>query len=725
MSLAGSRTSAPEPLSPLPGRSNYFIGPDPARWRAGIPHFAGLCYRAVYPGIDLLFHGAPAGFEYDFTVAPGADPGAIRVRFRGASRVALEGDDLVVRGGAAELRHHRPVVYQESAGARRYVTARYRLRGGAVSFELGPYDRTRALVIDPVLTWAAYVGGSDADSSLALAVDSAGNPILAGSTLSGDFPGTRGGLKPSIMAGFVAKLDARTSSLLFATYIAGAAGTGLTGVALDAAGNIVVTGTGAFAATSGAYQTPNATGFVAKLGPNGDKLLFASAFTAAPEALALDSKDNIYVTGEAVSGFQTTAGVVQPAYKGGTCSSSFTGSGPCPDAFVLKLSADGAKALYATYLGGSYEDGGHAIAVDPLGQAYIGGDTASQDFPVTPGAAQSKFGGRVQGWGDAFVAKIDPNGANLIYATWLGGAAPDVALGIAIDANGNAYLAGETQSDNFPVTQGAFRTKYGGGTPIADGPDPAGDAFAAKFSVSGALLWSTYLGGAGRDTAAAVTVDRDGNVYVAGSTESADFPKTAGAVPSCRTVGGPFVTKLDPNGAKVLQSTGASGMGFDQAFAMALDSPSKSSPNVYLAGETSSRVFFSTGVAAQKTYGGGDSDAFVAKFDLNSPTGLFVACVLNGASFQPGNASFFPLGTVAPGEIVSVFGVGLGPDQPALAQPSSSGLVSTRLGGTQVLFDGVAAPLLYVGPNQINAVVPYGVRAPVTQITVQRGGTSD
>ncbi|MGA2271405.1 MAG: SBBP repeat-containing protein [Bryobacteraceae bacterium] len=754
MSFAGSRHLAAESVSPLPGRSNYFIGTDPARWRTGVPNFAALRYRAVYPGVDLLFRSAgdlvtgvlPApkstgdkitgatALECDFTVAPGADPRAIRIRFRGATRVTLEGDELVVRRGAAELRHRAPMVYQEAAGARRYIAARYRLQGGAVSFELGPYDRTRALVIDPVLSYATYLGGSGADSAVAVAVDSAGNTILAGTTDSTDFPHSVNvaslGSGRGSTAGFVAKFDPTGSNLLFSAYISVSSDIDLTGAALDASNNILITGSvaqsGAFLTTAGAYQTANATGFVAKFSPNADKLLFSSVFAANPAALVLDPQGNVYVTGSAGPNFQTTSGAAHSANGGGTCQDPNTGNlGACPDAFVLKLSSDGSKAVYATFLGGSGADTGRGIAVDAAGQAYITGDATSKDVPVTAGAAQGSLAGQpVQSglisYGDAFVAKLDAAGDRFLYATYLGGTAPDIGYGIAVDGGGNAYVAGSTQSTDFPTTPGAFQPKYAGGTPVSEGPDPMGDAFVAKFDPSGARLWSTFLGGSGRDEAVAIALDSTANVYVGGNTESADFPMTANAIPHCRT-GGPFVAELDTGGARLLHSTGASGMGYDVTNAMALDHGG----GVYLAGDTSSRVFFATGAAARNSYGGGDSDAFLARIDLSAQPQLFVACVLNGASFLAGNQGFFPLGTVAPGEIVSIFGVGLGPAQPVTAYPAASAPYPTKLGGTEVLFDGVPAPILYVSANQINAVVPYAVKAPATNMKVNGAAGTD
>jgi len=577
-------------------------------------------------------------------------------------------------------------------------------------------DQTQRSVTDPVLSYATYAGGSGKETGKAIAVDVAGNAYLAGNTDSPDFPALKG-VAGSGQRGFVGRLDASGSNF---TWLAGIAGSRIDGMALDPGGNPVVTGSIIDAArfpgaTSGAYQA-GATGFVARIvqAATGFQLAFVSTFAATPGAVAVDAQGAIYVTGVAGAAFRTTPGALQAALAGGTT-----------DAFVLKLSPDGARALYATYLGGKSADVGRAIAVNAAGEAYIAGDTASPDFPITPGAAQPAFGGAIADllfgtvYGDAFVAKMDAAGANLVFSTYLGGKAADVAYGIAVDQAGSAYVAGGTQSANFPVSTGAVQTTYAGGAAVEAGADPAGDAFVARFSSAGARLWSTFLGGTDRDIAEAIAVDPAGNIVVIGNSDSANFPRTAGALSGCRT-GGPWVAQLDGAGAKLLVSTSLSGMGLDELHALTLDSKGV----VYLAGDVTSRVFFASAAAAQRTYGGGDSDAFAARLDLSAPTGLSVACVLNAASYQAGNFSAFPQGTVAPGEIVSLFGNALGPGQPVMPVVARGTAYPTILGDTQVLFDGVPAPLLYVSANQINAVVPYGIHSPNTQMTVQRGGIS-
>ena len=526
----------------------------------------------------------------------------------------------------------------------------------------------------------------------------------------------------------MARLDPSGANVLASFAIAGAS---VDALALDAAGAVIVTGSILSAdfpnATAGALAQPKPAGYVARFtqDASGFQLAFLSTIAATPAAVALDSAGAIYLTGTARADLPATSGAVQSANAGGSCFSPGVGAVPCSDAFVMKISPDGARAVYTTYLGGTDEDAGRAIAVSSGGDAYVAGDTASADFPITPGAAQRTFGGRIPGelvtYGDAFVARLDAAGAQLVFSTYWGGTAPDVAWGIAVDNDGSAYVAGGTQSADFPSTVGAFQTKYGGGTILTDAADPAGDGFVTKFTATGGRDWSTFIGGSSRDVAAAIALDSAGNVYAAGSSESSDFPWTADAVRGCRS-GGPWIAQFDPSGSRLLRSSSIGGMGFDQGNALAVDARGAT---VYLAGDARSRPFFSTGSAAQTAYGGGDSDAFAARLAWQAAPTVYASCVLNAASFAAGNFAFYPQGTVAPGEVVSIFGSALGPDPPALAQPAPGQPHPTTLGGAQVFFDGVPAPMWYAAPNQINAVVPYAVQAPATRLTVQRNGVTD
>ncbi|HEX3880366.1 MAG TPA: SBBP repeat-containing protein [Bryobacteraceae bacterium] len=527
-----------------------------------------------------------------------------------------------------------------------------------------------AFAASPLLTYSTYLSGTSAN---AIVVDSSGNAYVG-------------------VVGSVFKLNP-TGSQILATY--SMPGFTVNALALDSAGNLIAAG-----ASQGAA-------FLTRFDPSGKPTFRVSfySFTSAT-AVALDSAGNVYFTGP-----------LRPA-AGST------------DIAVYKLSPSG-DVIYSFIFGGSQNDTAHAIAVDASGDAYVAGETLSTDFPVTTAAAQSRYAGGASApgyppYGDAFLAKIDPTGSKLIYATYWGGSSADAAYSIALDALDNAYIAGATSSANFPVTSGAFQPTNAG--PPADplAPNVAGDAFVAKFSTTGASIWSTLWGGASPDAAYALALDSAGDVYFAGTSESInDRPAAGPSVATCRRAGGPFVAALDPTGSKLLHSTAMPGLGYDIGSALALDSTGA----VYLAGAASSQVFFATPGAAQYAYwngpadpySGGATDAFAARLDFTQ-SAAFAACVLNAASFQAGNTASIPLGAVAPGEIVSIFGSALGPSVPQGLQLNSAGNVSTSTFGVAVAFDGVPAPLLYVSDTQINAVVPFGLANPTTQMTVAYNG---
>ena len=497
---------------PLPGRSNYLIGDDPKKWYTGVAHFARVNYEEVYPGVGLSFYGNQSQLEYDFVLAPGADPDLIRIQFEGAEEISLDdGGNLILDIGDAELIQRAPVIYQETEGERRRVKGGYRLlRNHQIGFTLGPYDEAQPLVIDPVLVYSTYLGGSAADSGFSIAVDSAGNAYVTGETYSFDFP-TQNPLQSffggGVLDAFVGKLNAAGTALVYSTYIGGNGSDFGASISVDSAGNAYVAGvTGS---TDFPTQNPlqssyggNTDVFVSKLNATGSALtnstyLGGGLFDQA-SGVAVDSAGNAYVTGYTSSTDFPTQNPLQSAYGGGL-----------EDGFVTKLNAAG-TALYSTYLGGHDTDWGYGIAVDSAGNAYVAGITSSDNFP-TQNALQSSYGG----FYDAFVTKLNAAGTALVYSTYLGGSDDDdVGVDIAVDSAGNAYVTGFTSSTNFP-TQNAFQT-YGGGQY---------DAFVSKLNAAGsALVYSTYLGGTDRDIGWGIAVDSGGNAYVTGQTISSNFP---------------------------------------------------------------------------------------------------------------------------------------------------------------------------------------------------------
>jgi hypothetical protein len=577
----------------LPGKVNYFIGNNPRKWRTNIATYAKVLYRDLYPGIDLVYHGRQGQLEYDLVIRPGADLRNIVLEFRGAERLEVDArGDLVMHTEMGAIRQRKPVVYQEINGARREIVGSYAVKGKhRVGFKVAAYDATRPLVIDPVLFYSTYLGGSFDDHGEGIAVDSTGNAYVTGGTTSSNFPTTPGAYSTTFgcCVGvsnhvFVTKLNPLGSApLIYSTYI-GANGDDFgIGIAIDTLGNAYVTGrTGNnFPTTPGAFQTTfgggNYDGFVTKLNSSGSALFYSTYLGGSGDdwgvGIAVDGAGSAYVTGRTGStNFPTTIGAFQTAFAGGIDSFATPGG---TDAFVTKLNPAGsAPLLYSTYLGGSANDFGNGIAVDGLGNAYVTGYSGSTNFPTTAGAFQTTFGGAV----DAFVTKLNPLGsAPLVYSTFLGGSSGDQGRGIAVDGSGNAYVTGFTGSTNFPTTLGAFQTSYGGN----------GDAFVTKLNPAGSapLVYSTYLGGSNEDVGGGIAVDSSGNAYVTGYTFSTNFPTTPNAFQPT-SGGGPdaFVTKLNPDGSATPgYSSYLGGSGFDRAFGIAVDSFG----NAYVTGDTS------------------------------------------------------------------------------------------------------------------------------------------
>jgi hypothetical protein len=617
-------------LQELPGKSNYFSGNDPSKWRTNIPSYAQVKYEHVYPGVDLIYYGNQRQLEYDFVVAPGADPGVIKLAFEGARSIERDASgNLILRTAGGDLRMHKPVVYQEVGGVKRPVPGRYVVADKhQVGFHVAAYDPSKPLVIDPVLVYSTFLGGSLGDTGFRIAVDSAGNAYVTGGTNSINFPTTAGAVDPSFNdAGdaFVTKLNPAGSALVYSTYLGGSGNDFGIGIAVDSAGNAYVTGTtdstnlpttlGAF---DRSFNGGSADIFVTKLDPTGSAVVYSTYLGGSgferPNGIAVDSAGNAYVMGRGVSAnFPTTAGAFQTVAPGGD-------AGNPQDAFVTKLNPAGSALVYSTFLGGNRNDEGVGLALDSAGNAYVTGFTSSTNFPTTAGAFQETFNGP----GNAgFVTKLNPAGSDLVYSTYLGNS---FGIGIAVDSAGNAYVTGQAFS-NFPTTAGAFQTTQPTCTPL---PPPLNflscsvDAFVAKIDPSqsgiASLVYSTYLGGSGGfDQGNSIAVDSAGNAYVTGTTNSDNFPTTADAFQTTHGGGVGFVrldaflTKLNPAGSALVYSTYLGGNGNEDVRGIGVDSAG----NAYVAGSTGSANFPTTDGAFDRTFNGGD--AFVAKFSFNQP----------------------------------------------------------------------------------------------------------
>ena len=475
----------------LPGKSNYFAGNKPSAWLTEIPNYRKVIEHGVYPGIDLVYYGSQRQLEYDLIVAPGVDPRVIKLRLKGAREVRTDlSGDLVVSVAGGELRLRKPAAYQEVDGATRTVKAGYTLeRNREIGFRVANYDRSRPLIIDPILLYSTYLGGSNIDGANAIAVAPDRTAFIAGGTFSADIPTAHplqpnaGGPNDFPQDAFVAKISADGSTLLYSTYLGGKNQDVANGIAVDTFGNAYVTGTTIspdFPVTPGDFDPEcggdgecgaslNRNGllvfnaFATKINAAGSALVY-SGFIGTDQndlgfAIAVDNDGNAYVTGQTDGGpgctaasvycFPTTSNAVQTAFGGLT------------DGFLFKISATGSSVAYSTYFGGSNQDDGFALAVDNTGNAYVTGLTYSTDFPVS----STKFQGAYAGAGDTFLTKINTNAGGatgLVYSTYLGGGGFDQGNGVAVDSGRNAYVTGVTRSSNFPVTAGVFQTKCDG-----------------------------------------------------------------------------------------------------------------------------------------------------------------------------------------------------------------------------------------------------------------------
>jgi hypothetical protein len=685
MRLSGAKADVePVGLEPLQGIVNYMVGSDPARWHTNVPNFGRVQYAGVYPGVDLVYYGNGQRLEYDFQVAAGANPGAIRLRFEGTRRLRLdESGNLEIEAANGQIAFHAPVVYQVMDGKRRTVRGRFRLLAdNTVGFTLGAYDRSQPLTIDPTLVYSTYLGGSNSDTIAAIAVDGSGNSYLTGYTFSTDFPVTPGAyettdkdLKSSV---FVTKLNSSGSALIYSTYLSGTGGPsgGDSGqsIAVDAAGDAYVTGytySSDFPATTGAYQTKNngaaASGtnsFVTKLNPTGTGLLYSTFLGGSvgdyATSIAIDTAGDAYVAGVAFSAnYPVTTGVYQTTNKG---AADYYGT-----AFVTKLNPTASGLVYSTFVGGSTDYISQAIvrvAVNPAGDAYLFGDVGSTDFPVTAGAYQTTNKGIAKGGSNLTLTELNSTATKLVYSTFLGGSGAgylgDASNGLAIDSAGNAYLTGTTYEANFPVTTGAFQTT----NKAAAGSLPT--CFVTKMNPTGtALVYSTFLGGSGSDRAVGIAVDSAGDAYITGSAGSTDFPVTSNAYQTTNLAAFNngavvFVTELNPAGSAEVYSTyfGGANSFSDTGYGVALGA----NGIVLFAGTTGASDFPITSSAYEKDFNSQNfTTGFVSEFTFSTapataPTATLLTSTENPAttgtaltftaSVTPATGTVVPTGSV-------------------------------------------------------------------------------
>ena len=577
----------------LPGVVNDLRG-DRSDWKTEIPTYGAVAFPSAYPGTEIRFHGSSQEqFEYDFLLAAGADPSTLTTRIEGAEAIRLNGNGaLVASAGEARFTQQTPIAYQpaDAQNPRVEVDAAFSLEGNRVGFELGAYDPGRELVIDPVvLAYSTYLGGSGSDAFSGIAIDPSGAAYGVGESDSPDFDRV-GGIEGD-STGFdvvVSKLAPAGNALVYSTYLGGSGLDDGQSIAVDSAGAAYVAG----GTDSSDFNTVNAIQaskglledvFVAKLTSAGSALVYSTYLGGVgqdrAEGIAVNSGGAAYVTGLTGSGNFPTANPIQATLAGSS------------DGFVSKLTPAGNALDYSTYLGGGGNDESRDIKVDSTGAAYITGATSSGDFPIANAIDAS-----LHGSSDAFVSKLNPAGNALAYSTYLGGELPEGADSIAVDANGAAYVTGDTPSTSFPTVN-----------PI-EGKSPGGfsDVFVSKLNPAGsALAYSTYLGGTGVEAGLAIAVDGAGSAYVAGLTGSTDFD-TVTPIEGDSPAEDVFVSKLTPAGNALDFSTYIGGGDDDRANGIAVDSAG----GVYIAGSTLSSDFDTVGPIEGDS---STSDGFISK----------------------------------------------------------------------------------------------------------------
>jgi hypothetical protein len=632
----------------LPGKSNYFIGRNPANWHTNVPTYARVASKGLYPGVDVVYYGRQGQLENDFLVGPGADPGQVRLQIEGAEGVKLNATGtLVVQTTLGQVELRRPVAYQEIGSRRVPVGVHYAWRGkDEVGFDLAEYNHKEPLTIDPAVIYSTYIGGNGGDIAYGIAIDSNDDTYICGETNSSNFPTLNG--KQTSYGGngdaFVAELNSTLTALVYSTYLGGSQADSAAACAISSTDDIFVTGTTystdfpisptiSSTSTTSAFQTSyggNGDAFVAEVSSTGSTLVYSSYLGGS----GLDQGNGITVNsaGDAwVTGSTQSSNLSIPA---GTTPYQTTLAG-ASDAFVAEVNVSGTQLMYLTYLGGTQADTAQAIKLGSSGNVYIAGYTFSTNFP-TVNPIQSANAGSA----DAFVSELNPTlsgSAQLLFSTYLGGSGQDEALALALDSSGDIYVTGNTQSVASASTTGFPTAGFSSTTPPYQSTlNGTQNAFVAKLSPGSSTtaskeIYGTYLGGSGSDQGNGIAVDSSGDAWITGYTESSNFPPTNATQGLLGLTGGSqcgtvlcadvFVTELNPDGSGLMFSTYLGGSGADFGQAIALDS----SGDAYITGSTLSSNFPTTVSDYQPALGGVAGNAFVTVITPASAPGLTVS----------------------------------------------------------------------------------------------------
>ena len=668
------------------GKAHYFNGSRPAAWRPNVPTFARVQYGQVYPGIDVAYYGREGELEYDFIVAPGVDPAVIALDFEGARPATIDRTgDLVLETRTGRLVQRRPVAYQQVDGERRAVESAWVLeRDNRLRFALGEYDRGLPLIIDPVLSFSTFLGGSGGpygEQAYGVTVDGADNLYITGKTASATFPVSGG--QPVSADAFVVKM-APDGSLVYVTVINGNGSDSGEGIAVDAAGQVLVTGF----TDSTDFPTMNAVhgdragrdAFAFKLDASG-ALVYSTYLGGSNsfdygEAAAFDSEGNGYVAGATRSADFPVLNARQPVIKG-------------QDAFVVKLDPAG-NQLLGTFHGGSGSESAEAIAVDASASFYITGWTTSSDFPRAQSTVTKKSGD------DVYVSQFTPDGSSFVYSRYVNGGSHERALAITLDGEGGVYVGGLTDSGNFPLV-----------LPL-QGDHPGTDAFITRLGVGGVISFSTYLGGSGWERVLGLAT-RDGRLVATGQTFSTDFPTLDAVQPvkaGAATSGDAFVTSIDVVTSTLVSSTYLGGSGTEEGRGVA----ALAGLNVVAVGWTESADFPT--VRAIQDVKSNTGNVFITRIaplgvDSVSPDWVLAgggeAITIAGQGFLAG--ATVAIGGVAATNVTVVDGSTVTATAPALPAGTADVTVTNPDGGSGTLYQGLivlngTGPVADAGPDQ-------------------------
>ncbi|MBK7995988.1 MAG: SBBP repeat-containing protein [Blastocatellia bacterium] len=581
----------------LTTKTNYLLGDNENNWQKSVNNYKEVVYKELYPGIDLVFYGKEKNLEYDLVVAPKVDPGLVKLRFQelnNSHQTSIEIDkqgDLLIETKSGLVRQHKPFIYQEIEGRQIAINGSYKKHNdNTIGFSLAEYNQDFPLVIDPEISFSTYLGGQLTDQASAIAVDREGNSYIVGTTSSNNFPLVKP-LQASPGGGpldiFIAKLSADGSSLVYTTYLGGSSIDQAFDIAVDSSNNIYITGLTISSnfPTKSALQAQKGGGvfdaFVTKINASGSELVYSTYLGGNDDdqGFSLAVNQQGNVFVTGSTASRNFPGVTEGVLNGIT------------DGFVTELNRQGTAVIYSRFLGGNDEDEASSIAIDSQDNAYITGDTFSPNFPVKDGVQANLAGGQ-----DAFISKLNPSG-DVIYSSYLGGTGNDSAIDIAVDLDGNAYITGSTASSNFPIKDALQIANAGGG-----------DAFITKITANGKeLIFSTYLGGTLTDNASSIALDPSGNIYVSGTTFSTNFPMLRPVQDKNKGNNDVFLTKINSVGNNLLYSTYLGGAGQDDSLGITVDTLG----TTYLAGTSISTDF--PVVNALQSVSAGTADAFIAK----------------------------------------------------------------------------------------------------------------